>query len=265
VLACARDLAPTMLGSGTGLEQWRAIGLRVARRDLGSVNGLLRQTSDGPVVAVNAREHPRIQRYTVAHELGHMLIGDLDRRRLALTEREEERLCESFASNLLIPREDLDRALAEFEDDPAELLALVRRYDVSLSALLNAAGDRLATTDVVAFAVSNRGHRKRPAEVAWRVHGVRCGPYLMPDEVRLSSIGLSCLDHRLEANDAVIEIAGDDVALDLRLWRPDAEVRSGTATGPASWRARRLPNGIALVCLDTPALIHRWSAGRVLA
>jgi hypothetical protein len=264
VLNCARDLAPTMLGSGTGVEQWRDFGVTVVRRDLGTARGILQRTTRGPVVAVTARDHPRTQRYTVAHELAHLLIGDLDRRQLGLSTRVEEEICEAFASNLLIPRDDLDSCLKNFEDEPADLLALVRRYDVSLSALLTAAGARLADREVVAFAVSRRGHRKRPEEIALRVHRSQCGPYLMPEEVRLASLGFSHLDHCLAQLDVGADIAGSEVSVDLRLWRPGAKMRSGTATGPVSWRARRLPNSFTLVCLNTPALSHRWSASRVL-
>lgn len=262
VLDCAAELAPGMLGSGTGLEQWRGFGVRVVRRDLGQVRGLLRRTAQGNVVAVNVAEHARTQRFTVAHELGHLLLADIDRETVGLSGPQEERLCEDFASHLLIPRDDLGWRLECSGDDPAELLSLSTFYDVGISALLTAAANPLAEQEVVAFATSLRGHRKRPEEVAFRVHQIRCGPYLMPAEIRVSSLGLTCLDHRLQAHDGAVEIADSDVAVNLRLWTPGAPSRSGIATGPASWRARRLANGIAVVCLNTPALNRRWSTMR---
>jgi hypothetical protein len=265
LLACAEELGPKLLGAGTGVEQWRDFGLNVVRRRMVSARGLLRYTELGPVVEVEARDHPRVQRYTVAHELGHFLLGDLDRRRVGLTNREEERLCEAFASNALIPRDDLDLLLEGFEDDPSDLLEMTARYDVSLSALLTAVGERLTDREVVAFAVSRRGHKKRPEEVALRAHRIESSPYLVPEEVRLGSLGLNCLDRRLDGLDIGLEIAGDDIGVELRLWRRGiGQSRSGSASGPVSWRARYLPNGFAVVCLSTPALTHRWSSTRAL-
>jgi hypothetical protein len=254
-----------MLGSGTSPEQWRSLGLRVVRRELGGIRGLLRETNRGPVVAVNVADHARTQRFTVAHELAHLLLANIDREAIGLSGAREEKLCEEFASHLLVPRDDLDRQLADFEDDPAELLSLSTYYDVSISALLAAASEHLAAREVVAFAASRRGHRKRPRAVAFRAHRIRCGPYLMPEEVRLSSLGLTCLDHRLEAHGPGVEIADSDIGITLRLWNPGTPSRSGTASGPASWRARLLRSGIAVICLNTPALTQRWSASRLVA
>lgn len=259
----AAELAPHLLGTGTGLEIWRSLGLRVVRRDLGAVRGLLRRTGDGPIVAVREADHPRIQRFTVAHELGHVLMDRVDRHQIGLSGRDEEALCEGFASHLLIPRIELLAALEEIADDPDSLLRLLRRFDVSISALLSAAAEPLADREVLAFAVSRRGHPNRPGEVAYRLHGIRCGEYLMPENTRLTSLGLTALDDSLGSGEP--EIAGDDVSVSLRLWRPGSAVRSGTAVGPASWRARRLANGFALVCLNTPALLQRWSAARTFA
>lgn len=254
-----------MLGSGTGTEQWRPFELKVVRRELGRIRGLLRETNSGPVVAVNAKDHARTQRFTVAHELAHLLMANVDRAAIGLTGSHEERICEEFASHLLIPRNDLERRLTGFEDDPAELLELSVHYDVSISAFLGAAGEQLAARDVVAFAASKRGHRKRPAEVAFRAFPIRCGAYLMPDEVRLTSLGLTCLDHRLEAHGPGVEISDSDIRVNLRLWSPGVGSRSGTASGPVSWRARLLRNGIAVICLNTPALTQRWSSARLAA
>lgn len=260
LLDVAAELAPNLLGAGTGLDPWRLFGLRVVRRDLAKVRGILRRTGDGPVVAVRASDHPRIQRFTVAHELGHVLMERVDRGQVGLSGRQEERLCEEFASHLLIPRVKLLPALAEVEDDPDRLLNLLKHFDVSISALLGAAAEPLAERDVLAFAASRRPHPKRPDEIAYRLYGIRCGDYLMPEDTPLTSLGLTALDYSLESGRQ--DVAGDEVSVSLRLWRPGSAVRrSGTAVGPASWRAHRLGR-VAVVCLNAPALLQRWSTAR---
>jgi Zn-dependent peptidase ImmA (M78 family) len=260
LLEVAAELAPNLIDAGTGLDPWRSLGLRVVRRDLAKVRGILRRTADGPVIAVRASDHPRIQRFTVAHELGHVLMERVDRVQVGLSGHREEELCEKFASHLLVPRVELVPALASVEDDPDRLLELLNHFEVSISALLGAAAEPLAKRNVLAFAASRRPHPKRPDEIAYRLYGIRCGDYLMPQDTPLTSLGLTALDYSLEAGRQCV--AGDEASVSLRLWRPGStDRRSGTAVGPASWRAHRLGQ-VAVVCLNTPALLQRWSTAR---
>jgi IrrE N-terminal-like domain len=262
MIGCARAWAPRLLGSGTDPKIWKPFGLRVIRRSLGPLRGLLHPTSSGYCVAVNSEDHPRIQRFTVAHELAHVLIEGLDRRSIGLSGRDEEVLCDQFASQLLVPRDDLEPMLANFDGDPSILLGLASRYDVGLAAVLRAAGVQLDRNNSLAFVVSRRGHPHRPTEIAHRVRGVLCGPFFMPEDSRLTSLGLISLDSALE-NDSP-GLSGLDEGVSLRLWQPSSSRRSGTAIGRASWTAIRMRNGLAIICLRTDGLTRQWSEPREL-
>lgn len=118
----------------------------------GDLSGMSYIKDDVPVIGVNSLHHPNRQRFTLAHELGHVCLhrGELegavhvDRRILhrdALTETGVDPLeieANAFASELLIPEELLDAATkgrkVEFEDD--EVIAeLSKRFRVSESAM----------------------------------------------------------------------------------------------------------------------------------
>lgn len=84
-----------------------------------------------PVIVGSMAKSVERRRFTLAHELGHMVMaidGDLD----------EEKACQRFASALLMPREDL---LAEVGQPRhafsyAEIIEIKRMYGVSAAALM---------------------------------------------------------------------------------------------------------------------------------
>jgi hypothetical protein len=96
-------------------------GLRVVRKHLGAADGFI----DDNVLTVNADHARTRQRFTMAHELGHLVLhGDG-------TDDNSEREADQFASALLIPREMLRHAVAEIQD----IDLLRRRFNVSREAL----------------------------------------------------------------------------------------------------------------------------------
>jgi predicted nucleic acid-binding Zn-ribbon protein len=96
-------------------------GLRIVRKPLGGSDGFV----DDDVLTVNS-EHARTrQRFTIAHELGHLVLHADG------TDESSEREADQFASALLIPREMLRQAVAETSD----LDVLRRRFNVSREAL----------------------------------------------------------------------------------------------------------------------------------
>lgn len=75
---------------------------------------LYRDDGNGPVIGVNARHHPNRQRFTVAHEIGHLLLHDepvfVDRvfRRDKVSSEAVDPLeieANGFAAALLMPKE----------------------------------------------------------------------------------------------------------------------------------------------------------------
>jgi Zn-dependent peptidase ImmA (M78 family) len=96
-------------------------GLRIIRKQLGEMDGFV----EADVLTVNA-EHARTrQRFTIAHELGHLALHADG------TDENSEREADQFASALLIPREMLRHAVADTRD----LDVLRRRFNVSREAL----------------------------------------------------------------------------------------------------------------------------------
>jgi Zn-dependent peptidase ImmA (M78 family) len=114
------------------------------------VSGMLYRDGDIRVIGVNSLHHPHRRRFTIAHEIGHLLLhkGEqvhIDRSfrvnlrddRSALGTQREEIQANLFAASLLMPREFLMADLKEgidFEAD-ADLKRLAERYQVSAQAL----------------------------------------------------------------------------------------------------------------------------------
>jgi Zn-dependent peptidase ImmA (M78 family) len=113
---------------------------------------LLRDTRrNAAVIGVNKNHHPHRQRFTIAHEIGHLLLHNVDelhvdrRDALVVQKRDgtsstgavlEEREANFFAAELLLPRtlleQDLD-AIAVLDDEAVKRLA--SRYEVSVQAM----------------------------------------------------------------------------------------------------------------------------------
>ena len=98
-----------------------AEGLRVERRNIGDADGFL---EDG-VVIVNGDHARTRQRFTIAHEIGHLALH------ADTTDEHSEREADQFASALLIPRTMLRTAFASTPDPGV----LRQRFNVSREAL----------------------------------------------------------------------------------------------------------------------------------
>jgi Zn-dependent peptidase ImmA (M78 family) len=131
----------------------KALGVRVQYSPLdGELSGMAYIKDGVPIVGINALHHPNRQRFTLAHELGHICLhrpqlenqvhvdkGSL--RRDAITATGEDALeieANAFASELLMPDELLQAALEgqtiDLEDD-AMISALAKRFRVSEAAM----------------------------------------------------------------------------------------------------------------------------------
>jgi Zn-dependent peptidase ImmA (M78 family) len=86
------------------------------------------------VIAVATTSHPMRQRSSIAHELGHVIAGDLDRAEpLVPGERSPEEICaDAFARHLLLPLDAIRRRLAAGSDLAlSDLSELVQEFEVS--------------------------------------------------------------------------------------------------------------------------------------
>jgi hypothetical protein len=89
-------------------EVARLAGVRVEFRSM-RIDGRAERVHNERVVALSVRTHPRRQRFTLAHELGHVLLDDPDVAGVARPGVEKfgdvERFCNEFAAELLMPRQ----------------------------------------------------------------------------------------------------------------------------------------------------------------
>lgn len=117
----------------------------------GELSGMLYQEKGNALIAINSLHHSNRQRFTIAHECGHMLMhhdqemfvdrGSIKYNRDAksgegtdIKEIEANR----FAAELLMPKKFLERDLANMAidvEDEAAVGQLAKKYKVSLQAL----------------------------------------------------------------------------------------------------------------------------------
>lgn len=111
-------------------------------------DGLLSSTPSGAYVASIRKGQGDVRkRFTLAHEIGHAIVyrsigsqrtsGDGEMRCGAQTsdERDEERLCDLLAAELLMPREQLVRTIAETGVCAETVPEIAQRFGVSLQAV----------------------------------------------------------------------------------------------------------------------------------
>ena len=115
---------------------------------------VLRENGTAPIVGINSY-HPSVrQRFTMAHELGHLLLHKASKLHIDQTDfsikfrdeqssdgsDREEREANAFAAALLMPQVFLEADLRKLGDiglhDDQKIQALAKRYGVSLQAML---------------------------------------------------------------------------------------------------------------------------------
>lgn len=103
-----------------------------------ALSGLVIDTSHGPVIGVNDLHAPNRQRFTIAHELGHVLLRHLESFHIDLGSTSEdgnppgynwrhERAANEFAAALLMPARLVEEAFAENQ----AVAKLARLFQVS--------------------------------------------------------------------------------------------------------------------------------------
>jgi Zn-dependent peptidase ImmA (M78 family) len=119
----------------------------------GDLSGFLYRDAAQAVIGVNTRHSPARQNFTIAHELGHLLLHDQEKLHVDHEFRmrlrndvssqgtdEAEQEANFFAASLLMPKEFIDRDLVgedyvDISDDDDFLRNLSRKYGVSAQAL----------------------------------------------------------------------------------------------------------------------------------
>jgi len=100
-------------------------------------DGLAGKIGSTPVVVISTAQSGDRQRFTLAHELGHLVVHG----RLA-EGIDEEKACNAFAGAFLLPTQSLIEHLGEKRRhiEPRELLMLKHEYGISMLAALFRAG-----------------------------------------------------------------------------------------------------------------------------
>lgn len=115
------------------------------------VSGLLLRDAATNIIGVEKRQSPTRQRFTIAHELGHLLLHDGEELRVdrqfrmnlrspasSTAEDVEEIEANAFAASLLMPLPFLKRDFEELWidiDDEEQVKELAGRYEVSPQAM----------------------------------------------------------------------------------------------------------------------------------
>lgn len=146
-----------------------------------------------PVVLLNFDERDTTVerlRFTLAHELGHLFLKFADNLDFVCKrpdDNPEEKLCEIFAGNLLIPRATMYEELGRHRNflTLEELIELRELYGVSISALVHQAHDLDIITDEHYNWWYDERINKNKREDGWGQYPV---PEKLTKEIRLSSI-----------------------------------------------------------------------------
>ena len=114
-------------------------GIKVFRIDneqYPKIDGLYAEVNKMPVIVVGDQRPGDRQRFTLAHELGHLLLDD----RLA-DGLDIESFCNRFAGAFLLPKQSLINVLGEHRNliEPRELSLLKQEFGISMTCILHRA------------------------------------------------------------------------------------------------------------------------------
>ena len=116
-------------------------GIRVFMIDANAdpkFDGLAASVNQMPIIVVGSNWPGDRQRFTLAHELGHLMLGD----QLA-DDINEEIACNRFAGAFLIPRQSVTQELGAHRNyiEPKELALLKEEFGLSMAGILYRARD----------------------------------------------------------------------------------------------------------------------------
>ena len=98
--------------------------------------GIFHLSDDRIVVKLNSCSNHRRRKFTLAHEIGHLLLSSLNKKSDALKCKESaglERACDAIAAELLMPAGQVRMMVAELKfSSPQNLRILASRFGVSL-------------------------------------------------------------------------------------------------------------------------------------
>lgn len=129
-------------------------------------DGLSEIVSNIPVIVLLKSDDGARQRFTIAHELGHLVLD------IKNSELDEEKICNRFASSLLMPKDAVIKEFGANRDRISffELIAFKKEYKVSMQAIIYRLKDLGIISDYlfrkINISFSSMGIRKHePVEI----------------------------------------------------------------------------------------------------
>lgn len=252
------------------LFDWQTIGIAVRRRRLAG-SGLLLPDRFPIEVWVRAGDDPRRQRFTVAHEICHLLLRDTSS---TCEWPDVEQFCDTFASELLVPRSRLSalRTATGALPSAEEIVQASNWFRVNLTpVLLQLQSLRVRQPSFALLAEPEESGVLRIKETAGAgaIGGPVCEQHLATvgswgtefegNEFRFSGIGRVASRFLLPTLPAAFR--------DESIRKPLA--RSGYVSGTVSWTGFKLKNGRVVISatflhLDELKLSKRRNEERVL-
>jgi hypothetical protein len=238
LLAIAEEIRSQLVPTRRLAEEWKPLGVDLRLVPM-TARGSARQAGGTKVVFINASDPHELQRFTMAHEVAHLLLTPPDLERDVLHPAVEERLCETFASELLMPQRQIAQHLGGGRPTPEDILRLCGEYRVNVRPMMRALGKHIAR-DVHLLLARWRGHPRRLEAVAFRIDGSAGDQHLFfPRDQRLSTVGLTNLAYEggCATHGDCVEGHDEDVVIELR--GLDADPPSRSVVGQVFWQMAR--------------------------
>ena len=152
-------------------------GIRIYEIETGDdFHGISAWSGDIPVIAVRAQDDLLRKRFTIAHELGHILLRFPE----SNDQKRREKLCHTFAAALLLPEKVIKAELGKRRSRIAlwELKKLKGIYGISIQAIMARAKELRIISDHTyrnfCITVNTQGWRtKEPGEYLGKEHANR--------------------------------------------------------------------------------------------
>lgn len=120
-----------------------SLGAKVVRAAQLQIEGQLVRDAGDIVLEYNRNASPQRQRFTIAHEVGHLLLWSATRRITSMPKRgmargsEIETLCNKIAAEILAPCKEVRILWSQSKSDSSRrvdgILRLMRHFDISLN------------------------------------------------------------------------------------------------------------------------------------
>ena len=111
------------------------------------ISGMLVPADDGYVIVLKEADSTNMQRYTIAHEIGHLVYGKLkggkenvssqlqnEAYRHGHGDKREERVCEAIAAEILMPAEEFHNRLSHYGFSLESVTKLAAAFGTSITA-----------------------------------------------------------------------------------------------------------------------------------